>query len=119
MINAEMPASVEIYLHRVGRTARAGAKGRALTLVGESDRKMVKLAIKHAKNDSVKQRVLEPELIKACLEEIKGMQGEIQSVLEEEREEKEVSLRRARGEHASCAGDRMLAAGSHSVRKVD
>ena len=91
VINAEMPASVEIYLHRVGRTARAGAKGRALTLVGEPDRKMVKLAIKHAKNDTVKQRVLEPELIKSCLEEIKGMQSEIKSVLEEEHEEKEVS----------------------------
>lgn len=28
VINYEMPRSIEIYLHRVGRTARAGKKGR-------------------------------------------------------------------------------------------
>jgi len=28
VINYEMPKSIEIYLHRVGRTARAGKKGR-------------------------------------------------------------------------------------------
>lgn len=28
VVNYEMPRSIEIYLHRVGRTARAGRKGR-------------------------------------------------------------------------------------------
>lgn len=30
VINYEMPRSIEIYLHRVGRTARAGKKGRSV-----------------------------------------------------------------------------------------
>lgn len=32
-----MPSSVKDYVHRVGRTARAGKAGRATTLVGEHE----------------------------------------------------------------------------------
>ncbi len=44
VINYDMPGQFEAYLHRVGRTARAGRNGRAVTLVGEADRRMLKLA---------------------------------------------------------------------------
>jgi ATP-dependent RNA helicase DDX27 len=44
VINYEAPQSHEIYLHRVGRTARAGRTGRACTLAAEPDRKVVKAA---------------------------------------------------------------------------
>ncbi|HZS44453.1 MAG TPA: DEAD/DEAH box helicase [Blastocatellia bacterium] len=37
VINYEVPASVEDYVHRVGRTARAGRSGAALTLVSPSE----------------------------------------------------------------------------------
>ena len=45
VINFNMPQSFAQYLHRVGRTARAGRGGLSVTLVGESDRKMLKLAV--------------------------------------------------------------------------
>lgn len=35
VINFEMPRSPESYIHRVGRTARAGCGGRSVTLIGE------------------------------------------------------------------------------------
>lgn len=90
VLNFEMPNSVEIYLHRVGRTARAGRDGRALTLVGESDRKMVKQAIKKAPSDSIKQRKLEPEIVSQTVEELNGLKEEVEAVLAEEKEEREV-----------------------------
>lgn len=59
VINFTMPSTVKHYVHRVGRTARAGRSGRSVSLVGESERKMLKEVVKSAKN-SVKARVLPP-----------------------------------------------------------
>lgn len=37
VINYDIPASSEDYIHRIGRTARAGKKGRAISLVTQYD----------------------------------------------------------------------------------
>ena len=37
VVNAELPRRAVDYVHRVGRTARAGRRGRAVSLVGEQD----------------------------------------------------------------------------------
>ncbi len=38
VVNYDVPREAEDYVHRIGRTARAGAGGKAVTLVGERDR---------------------------------------------------------------------------------
>lgn len=52
-----MPNTLKHYVHRVGRTARAGKVGRSVSLVGESERKMLKEIVKKAKAP-VKARVI-------------------------------------------------------------
>ena len=42
VVNYEMPRQPQTYVHRVGRTARAGRGGRAVTLIGESRRLVMK-----------------------------------------------------------------------------
>ncbi len=37
VVNFDCPRDAEDYVHRIGRTARAGREGRAITLVGERD----------------------------------------------------------------------------------
>jgi len=37
VINYDLPEDVETYVHRIGRTARAGKEGVAITLVGEAE----------------------------------------------------------------------------------
>ena len=37
VVNYDVPRDVEDYVHRIGRTARAGSKGSAITLVNEKD----------------------------------------------------------------------------------
>lgn len=39
VVNYDVPREAEDYVHRIGRTARAGAEGCAVTLVGERDRR--------------------------------------------------------------------------------
>jgi len=40
VINFDMPEDVETYVHRVGRTARMGRAGTAITFVGQHDIEM-------------------------------------------------------------------------------
>ena len=46
VINAEMPRSASTYIHRVGRTARAGCTGRSVTLVSDSRRAVMRQVLK-------------------------------------------------------------------------
>jgi ATP-dependent RNA helicase DDX27 len=48
VINFEMPNQVETYIHRIGRTARAGRGGKSCTLIGEGRRHLMKEIIKDA-----------------------------------------------------------------------
>ena len=59
VINFSMPSTLKQYIHRVGRTARAGRSGRSISLVGERERKMLKEIVKQAKHP-VKSRVIAP-----------------------------------------------------------
>ncbi len=42
VLNYDAPTTLTSYLHRVGRTARAGSKGLAVTCVEDGDRQLVK-----------------------------------------------------------------------------
>lgn len=104
VINHEAPQSHEIYLHRVGRTARAGRQGRAVTLAAESDRRVVKAAVKAAQDQSAKvvSRVLDVGKVDALGAEIEELQDEVEEILKEEKQEKQIQsaeLQVRRGEN--------------------
>jgi ATP-dependent RNA helicase RhlE len=42
VVNYELPNVAESYVHRIGRTARAGAEGLAISLVAPDERKMLR-----------------------------------------------------------------------------
>ncbi|KAA8913756.1 P-loop containing nucleoside triphosphate hydrolase protein [Sphaerosporella brunnea] len=92
VINFEAPQSHEIYTHRVGRTARAGRSGRAITLAAETDRKVVKTAVRaaQAQNAKVVSRVLDTDKVNAVNEKLVSLEQEIEEILKEEKAEKEI-----------------------------
>uniref|UniRef100_A0A1A8LAH4 RNA helicase n=2 Tax=Nothobranchius TaxID=28779 RepID=A0A1A8LAH4_9TELE len=95
VINFTMPSTVKHYVHRVGRTARAGRSGRSVSLVGESERKMLKEVVKTAKN-SVKARVLPPEVILKFRDLISKLEKDVEAVMKLEREERELAASEAK-----------------------
>ncbi|KAK9719601.1 nucleolar DEAD-box protein required for synthesis of 60S ribosomal subunit [Basidiobolus ranarum] len=88
VINFNMPTSFAQYQHRVGRTARAGLSGRSVTLVGEADRKMLRIAIKHTSKDKIKNRVIGQEMIQKYKEKIDGLTEQVKEIMKEEKDEK-------------------------------
>lgn len=66
-----MPNTIKHYVHRVGRTARAGKAGRSVSLVGEEERKMLKEIVKAAKAP-VKARIL-PQGEQTTLQQLRAV----------------------------------------------
>ena len=94
VINYEAPQTHDIYMHRVGRTARAGRSGRACTLAAEPDRKIVKEAVKasRAQGAKVVSRQVPAEETERWMEKMRGLEDEIEEVLREEKEERTLSI---------------------------
>jgi len=57
VINYDIPATPEAYIHRIGRTGRATCSGEAFTLVTREDRNMV-CAINRIIGSEIEQRIL-------------------------------------------------------------
>lgn len=93
VINYEAPQTHDIYLHRVGRTARAGKSGKSCTLASEPDRKVVKAAVKAARSQGAKvaSRVLEQSVINEMDQKLENLADEVDEILKEEKQEKQLA----------------------------
>lgn len=89
VINFTLPCTLQHYIHRVGRTARAGKSGRSVSMVGEKERKLLKEIVKSAKNP-VKHRLIPQEIVSKCYEKVTALEGDLSRVMREEKEEKEL-----------------------------
>ncbi len=58
VINFDLPRSADIYVHRIGRTARAGKKGSAISLIEAHDIPMLD-RIEHYTNEEIALRVID------------------------------------------------------------
>ncbi|WP_105902186.1 ATP-dependent RNA helicase SrmB [Vibrio gangliei] len=57
VINYDMPRTADVYLHRIGRTARAGKKGSAISIVEAHDQPMIERVMRYTK-DEIKERYI-------------------------------------------------------------
>jgi ATP-dependent RNA helicase RhlE len=82
VINFDMPENAETYVHRIGRTGRAGATGKAISFCCEDDRDILREIEKHLKMTLNKNAdhpfVLTPEQL-SMMEEQPGRGGSSQN----------------------------------------
>ncbi|KAL3161562.1 hypothetical protein ABBQ32_010429 [Trebouxia sp. C0010 RCD-2024] len=89
VINYDSPANLAAYLHRIGRTARAGQQGRAVSLIEDSDRALVKEVVKQGKVQ-LQNRLVPDAPVQDWTCKIEDLQPDIDRVLQDEREEREL-----------------------------
>jgi ATP-dependent RNA helicase DeaD len=51
VVNYDVPNSPDVYVHRIGRTGRAGESGRAITLITPKQRRELQAIERHAKTE--------------------------------------------------------------------
>jgi ATP-dependent RNA helicase DDX27 len=94
VINFEMPSDLKVYIHRVGRTARAGMPGTSVSLAGEDDRLVLKQVVKRAKHkgDTIKQRVLSTETILYWTKKLEKLEPKIRDDMKADTLEKDLRI---------------------------
>ncbi|KAL7166243.1 hypothetical protein ACSBR2_037009 [Camellia fascicularis] len=99
VINFACPRDLTSYVHRVGRTARAGREGYAVTFVTDNDRSLLKAIAKRA-GSKLKSRIVAEQSITKWSQIIDQMEDQVAAILQEEREE--MALRKAEMEAAKA-----------------
>jgi ATP-dependent RNA helicase DDX27 len=80
VVNFDCPQSVETYLHRVGRTARAGASGLAITFVEDGDRAVLKAVVKQVKA-KLASRMVPKAVVESWRAKMEALQPQIDEIV--------------------------------------
>jgi len=91
VLNGYLPRDMTSYVHRVGRTARAGRGGIAVSLVSEESRTLMREIVKRAALN-VRSRAVPPEVASQWRETVEGWEDSVRAVLSAEREERALRL---------------------------
>ncbi|EIE22682.1 DEAD-domain-containing protein [Coccomyxa subellipsoidea C-169] len=89
VINYDAPPALSAYLHRIGRTARAGRAGRAVTFADDSTRSLLKDVVKKT-GAKLLIRSVQPEIVAQWTQRIHSLGRDIARIDLAEREEMEL-----------------------------
>ncbi|KAF5839817.1 P-loop containing nucleoside triphosphate hydrolase protein [Dunaliella salina] len=84
VINYDTPRTLETYLHRIGRTARAGAAGVAVTFVEDRDRHLLREVLRRTKAN-VCQRLVPAASVAQWQSKLEAAEEDVAQVISEER----------------------------------
>ena len=89
VINYTIPTEIERYIHRVGRTARAGKEGTAISLVLEPHEKQIQRKMtKHSAKGTVEKLQIPADLFEKAKSQVSEYQAKVDEEIAKEEEEK-------------------------------
>ncbi|XP_071549750.1 probable ATP-dependent RNA helicase DDX27 [Panulirus ornatus] len=91
VINFDLPSTYTRYVHRVGRTARAGYCGLCVNLAIEKEFTMLK-EIKRCSKKALFSRVLNKEVLEKYKAKVEKVEPDVSRILTEERAEKDLLM---------------------------
>lgn len=100
VINFDAPRNLTSYLHRIGRTARAGSSGRSITIVEDQDRSLLKEIIKKGKIELLSRKVASVA-VNEWQSKVEAFERDVIQILKSEREEKELRKAEMEAQKAS------------------
>lgn len=113
VVNYDAPRELPTYLHRIGRTARAGAGGRSVTFAEDGDRALLKAVVKGT-GAALAQRAVPAAAVVEWQDRVERMQDDFHDVIREEREERH--LRKAEMEAQKARRRRVWKEGGKGSR---
>lgn len=81
VINYDLPSSAEVYVHRIGRTGRAGREGEAITILDPREQRLLRSIEQHTKARVVVLPI--PTVTDLRLKQVDRAQTAIEEVLKE------------------------------------
>jgi ATP-dependent RNA helicase DeaD len=81
VINYELPSSAEVYVHRIGRTGRAGREGAAITILDPREQRLLRSIEQHTKAQVIVLPV--PSVADLCAKRLERTQAAMEEVLQE------------------------------------
>uniref|UniRef100_A0A8D2JL16 ATP-dependent RNA helicase n=1 Tax=Varanus komodoensis TaxID=61221 RepID=A0A8D2JL16_VARKO len=87
VISYDAPQFIRTYIHRVGRTARAGKAGLAFTMLLKQQRKFLKM-LRDAGLPKLEQQLVKSKFIQPLLQPYQEALAELQQIVKEEQAEK-------------------------------
>ena len=90
VINYDAPPSIDTYLHRIGRTARAGAEGKAVTFITDANRALLKEVL-DATRQKLTNRIIPAEAIDYFSRQLQLHQRHLNLIEKEEMAEEKLS----------------------------
>ncbi|KAG2450423.1 hypothetical protein HYH02_004925 [Chlamydomonas schloesseri] len=85
VINYDAPVYAKTYVHRAGRTARAGKSGRVVTLLRDEDMRHFKAMIRKADNNFVRELKLPAERVESFRPALAGALQQLEALLAAEK----------------------------------
>lgn len=89
VINLEMPSELTKYIHRIGRTARAGSLGSCITLVSDEEMINFKKVIRKT-NEKVVSRNVDFSIVQSLETRIERLEKRVRNMMYQERVDKEL-----------------------------